>query len=260
MIINTPAELYLPDARIVALVGAGGKTSLMIAMAAHAVAAGETVVLTTTTKLAANTAYPVFWDGQESSLPCLQSRLFRSRSLILARDRAPTTGKLLGLTPEAVDLLAASGLTDRVFVEADGARGKSLKAPADHEPVIPRSTDLVIGIMGAEAFGAPMNETHVFRPERLSALSDVRPSGALDAYILARLVAHPQGLFKNAPPSPCRRVLYVNKMDRVGESGWEMLRHARRLSEAAHPDGPTSATLWFAGSIKEVWLLPVDGD
>lgn len=256
----TPAELYLPDAKVVALVGGGGKTSLMAAMAAHALAAGETVIRTTTTKLAADTAAPFFWDGRKSSLPFTQSHLFRSRSMTLALDRDPINGKLLGLAPEAVDLLAASSLADRIFVEADGARGKSIKAPADHEPVIPHSTDLVIGIVGADALGVSLDNEHVFRPERLAALSDVRPSGAVDVHILARLVAHPQGLFKNVPPSPCRRILFVNKMDRIGEAGWEMLRHARRLSKAACPDEPTSATLWLAGSIKDEWLRPVDGD
>jgi probable selenium-dependent hydroxylase accessory protein YqeC len=232
----------------------------MVAMAAHAVAAGETVVLTTTTKLAANMAGPVFWDGRKSSLPRLQSRIFRSRSLTLARDRDPSTGKLLGLAPEAVDILAASSLANRIFVEADGARGKSIKAPADHEPVIPRSTDMVIGVVGAEALGAPMDEMDVFRPERLATLCDALPFGAVDAYVLARLAAHPQGLFKNAPASPCRRLLFVNKIDRAGKAAWDMLRHARRLFKAAHPDGPISATEWFAGSVTEGWLRFLDDE
>jgi probable selenium-dependent hydroxylase accessory protein YqeC len=257
---TTPAQLYLPDARLVALVGAGGKTSLMVAMAAHAVAAGETVILTTTTKLAADTKVPVFWDGLKSSLPVIKARLSRDGSLTLVRDRDTSTGKLLGLAPEAVDLLAASSLADRIFVEADGARGKSIKAPADHEPVIPRSTDLVIGIVGAEALGAPMDETHVFRPERLAAIRDAHPASSVDAHVLACLAAHPQGLFKNTPPSQCRRILFVNKMDQVGEAAWEILRQARRLAKAAHPNGSISAMQWFAGSVNEGWLLSVDGD
>ena len=259
MIPNVPAEFYLPDATVVALVGAGGKTSLMVAMAAHAVAAGETVVLTTTTKLAANMADPVFWDGRKSSLSRLQSRIFRSRSLTLARDRDPSTGKLLGLAPEAVDLLAASGLADRIFVEADGARGKSIKAPADHEPVIPRSTDLVIGIVGADALGVSLDNEHVFRPERLAVLCDMPPTDPVDARVLAHLVAHPLGLFKNVQLR-CRRIFFANKMDRVGEAAWDMLRHARRLVKAAHPDGPISATEWFAGSVTEGWLRFLDDD
>ncbi|WP_051822307.1 selenium cofactor biosynthesis protein YqeC [Desulfonatronum thiodismutans] len=258
MIPTAPDELYLPDATVVALVGAGGKTSLMQSMAAHAVASGQTVIRTTTTKLAGDTDNPFFWDGRKTSLPLIQTRLSRNRSLTLVRDRDPTTGKLIGLAPEAVDLLAASSLADRIFVEADGARGKSIKAPAGHEPVIPRSTNKVIGVVGAEALGAPMDETHAFRPERLAAISDAHPAGSVDAHALARLVTHPQGLFKSTPPSPCRRILFVNKMDRVGEAAWNMLAQARRLVGAAHQDGSGFAMQWFAGSVNEGWLRPVD--
>lgn len=265
MIRNTPDELYLPDATVVALVGAGGKTSLMAAMAAHAVRRGETVIRTTTTKLASDTRIfgpdnPVFWDEHGSSLPKIQARLARDRSLTLIRDRESSTGKLLGFAPESIELLASSGLADRVFVEADGARGKAIKAPADHEPVIPHSTDLIIGIVGADALGVSMDNEHIFRPERLAALCDALPIEAVDADVLARLVAHPQGLFKNTPASPCRRLLFVNKMDTAGEAAWDLLRHARQLVKAAQPDGPTSATLWIAGSVHEGWVRSVDGN
>ncbi|WP_045219774.1 selenium cofactor biosynthesis protein YqeC [Desulfonatronum thioautotrophicum] len=264
MILNTPDELYLPDATVVALVGAGGKTSLMTAMAAHALRRGETVIRTTTTKLAATTTEPVFWDGRNLSLPRLQAHLrhgnLQNRSMTLVRDRDTATGKLLGLAPEAVDLLAGSGLADRIFVEADGARGKVIKAPANHEPVIPHSTNLVIGIVGADALGVPMVNEHVFRPERLAALCDALPIAAVDACVLARLVGHPQGLFKNAPASPCRRLVFVNKMEKAGEAAWDLLRHARKLVKAAQPNGQRCATPWFAGSVHEGWVRSVDGN
>ncbi|PTN38015.1 selenium cofactor biosynthesis protein YqeC [Desulfonatronum sp. SC1] len=258
MILNAPDELYLPDATVVALVGAGGKTSLMQSMAAHAVASGQTVIRTTTTKLAGDTDNPFFWDGRKTSLPLIQTRLSHDRSLTLVRDRDSTTGKLLGLAPEAVDLLAASSLADRIFVEADGARGKSIKAPADHEPVIPRSTNMVIGIIGANALDASLDETLVFRPELLAAICRARSAEPVDARILACLAAHPQGLFKSVPPPPCRRILFVNKMDMAGEAAWEMLAQARRLVRAEHPDESGFAMQWFAGSVNEGWLRSVD--
>ena len=40
-----------------------------------------------------------------------------------------------------------------LLVEADGAKRKPLKVPAEHEPVIPEDTDMVIGIAGASAIG-----------------------------------------------------------------------------------------------------------
>ncbi|GAB6059067.1 selenium cofactor biosynthesis protein YqeC [Desulfonatronum parangueonense] len=266
MIPASPAELYLPDARRVALVGAGGKTSLMAAMAAHAVAAGQSVISTTTTKILSPALDPngilptdvVFWDGTGTSLPDIRELLFRKKHLTLVRDRDPATGKLLGLAPETVDLLAASGLADRIFVEADGARGRSLKAPADHEPVIPAKSDLVIGIIGADAIGAPVDEEHVFRSERLAILCESEQARPVDAHILACLATHPLGLFKNAPSKrgTSHRILFVNKMDLADAHIWEVLRQAKAETESRPGQMPPEHH-WLAGSIKRKWILPI---
>ncbi|SDB09452.1 probable selenium-dependent hydroxylase accessory protein YqeC [Desulfonatronum thiosulfatophilum] len=267
MIPAAPAELYLPDSRLVALIGAGGKTSLMAAMAAHAVAAGESVISTTTTKIHPPAPDPrgvlpgdiVFWDGTGTTLPDILELLSRKKHLTLVRDQDPGTGKLLGLAPEAVDLLAASGMADRIFVEADGARGRALKAPAEHEPVIPAKSDLVIGIIGADAIGAPVDEEHVFRSERLAVLCGSRQAQMVNARILACLAVHRLGLFKNAPSQliQTRRIIFVNKMDLVNAKARQILLQARKQAKSQSKDVIPSQ-LWLAGSIKEKWILPVD--
>ncbi len=46
-----------------------------------------------------------------------------------------------------------------MLVEADGARGRSLKAPAAHEPAIPSFANQVVVLCAIDAVGAPMGET-----------------------------------------------------------------------------------------------------
>lgn len=52
--------------------------------------------------------------------------------------------------------------------EADGAKMKPLKAYADHEPVIPTSTDLVLILFGLTGLGRPLTEDIVHRSEIFS--------------------------------------------------------------------------------------------
>ena len=42
-----------------------------------------------------------------------------------------------------------------VIAEADGARLRPLKAPAEHEPVIPPAADAVVAVAGLDSVGAP---------------------------------------------------------------------------------------------------------
>jgi probable selenium-dependent hydroxylase accessory protein YqeC len=124
-------------------------------------------------------------------------------------------GKLLGVSPSAIDALA--DLFDLVLVEADGSRGLPIKAPASHEPVLPGSSALVIGVIGLDALGKPMAGGTVHRPELFGPLVGCAPGEAITAAHLARLVASPDGLFKGAPEGSLRVVL-LNKADLVESS------------------------------------------
>ena len=53
--------------------------------------------------------------------------------------------------------------------EADGAAGRFLKAPADHEPVIPAGTTVVVVVAGLKAVGGRIADV-AHRPERVASL------------------------------------------------------------------------------------------
>ena len=64
-------------------------------------------------------------------------------------------GKLVGLGREALDAIHRAGLFDIILVEADGSRGKPLKAPAPHEPVLPSKAACVVAVVGAKPLDSP---------------------------------------------------------------------------------------------------------
>jgi probable selenium-dependent hydroxylase accessory protein YqeC len=101
---------------------------------------------------------------------------------------------------------------DYLVIEADGAAGRPVKAPAEHEPVIPSSATMVIAVIGLEAMGRPLDPEIVFRPGLFREISGLDNGEDITPAALARVFQSPNGLFKGAPDS-ARRIAFLNKLD-----------------------------------------------
>jgi probable selenium-dependent hydroxylase accessory protein YqeC len=121
-------------------------------------------------------------------------------------------GKALGLHPSVVD--AAAAAWDLVLCEADGARRLPLKAPAEHEPVIPALSPIVVALMGLDAIGRPLGEAYVYRAEHVARICGGPLGRAIDAEDLRTLAIQPDGAFKGCPRN-ARRFLILNKAELV---------------------------------------------
>lgn len=191
--------LPLKPGMVVALVGAGGKTTTMFRLAAEQAALGRRVVTTTTTHIfppdAGQTGALALATDQAALLEAATATLAKQAHITIATAPTPE-GKLRGIPPEWVaDLQAIPGV-GLVLVEADGAKGRMLKAPADHEPALPTSTDLVLLLASAEALGQPLSDATAHRPERVAAVTGLKAGEALTPQALARLATHQEGLLK----------------------------------------------------------------
>jgi molybdenum cofactor cytidylyltransferase len=121
-------------------------------------------------------------------------------------------GKARGAEPELVeDLLRLPG-RPIVLNEADGSRMRPFKAPAEHEPVIPAATTLVVPVVGADVFGAPLGPERVHRPERVAALAGSALGDPVTPELVARVLTHPEGGLKHVPPG-ARVIPLINKAD-----------------------------------------------
>jgi len=212
--------------RVVALVGAGGKTSALFGLGEELAQGGARVLLTTTThiydprleegrgfdRLVLDPALE-FAGGQPGAELLVCARPGGPRRIVLAAREEPGTGKLKGLHPAWVDRLA--GAFDFVLVEADGGKRLPVKAPADHEPTVPAQTGLVVGFIGLGCLGRPMDAAVVHRPERFGPVAGCAPGEPIRLEHLAVLARSPLGLFKGAPEG-ARRALVLNQADRCG--------------------------------------------
>ncbi len=200
--------------RYVHLIGGGGKTRLMFALA-HALAdTGATVLTATTTKIYEPETEESDCVVFESDRARLVNRLraeFAVRRHVTAVAGPDATGrKLEGLDVAVLDAVVDSRVADHVLVEADGAAGRSLKAHADHEPVISARADLVIAVIGVDCLGSPMDDEYIHRAalfrERLG-----RPAEAIvTPEDVAAILLHRLGYLARVS-SNTRVFVFINK-------------------------------------------------
>ncbi len=99
-----------------------------------------------------------------------------------------------------------------LLIEADGARQKPLKAPAQHEPPIPIWVPMVVVVAGLSGLGQPLSSEHVHRPEIFSKLSGLEMGGEVTGEALTTVLLDRLGELKNIP-NGARRCLLLNQAD-----------------------------------------------
>jgi probable selenium-dependent hydroxylase accessory protein YqeC len=226
--------LLLEKGGVVSLVGAGGKTSLMFRLARELSADGDTVLTTTTTKI----RYPEEIQSQCVITAASPDDILKRAEALFGEYRHVTAAsrvisdqmKLSGVTRETVDLLCESELFRWIIVEADGAAGRPLKAPAAHEPVIPGTTGWLVGVVGLSAVGMPLTVKRVFRPKVFSRITGLASGTAVSEEAIAVILGHEKGIMKGAP-GRCRRLVFLNQGDIPGAvaAGTRICRHLQRL-------------------------------
>ena len=159
---------------ITAIIGSGGKSTLLKTLGLELMRAGGRVLLCTTTHMFPVAGVP--WDGSSRRLgaapwkpgalhvpgcTCEACAGMSRGSICQAGVLDPETGKL---SAPAEPLNELAQRFDYVLAEADGSNRLPLKAHAAWEPVIPAATANVVWIVGALGLGKPINEA-VHRPE-----------------------------------------------------------------------------------------------
>jgi molybdenum cofactor cytidylyltransferase len=224
--------LGIQPSDLVALVGGGGKSSLMFSLADE----WDGVVLTTTTRI---------FTEQMKNAPAVcvlknDSTLGVSDNFCLSEalrnnGRCLVIGTLKGEKAHGVSAEVPMEILDRkdvtlVVVEADGSRMKPCKAPAEHEPVLPVGTSLVVPVVGIDALGHRIDQV-CHRPERVSDVTGLKESELLSASAVATLLTHTRGGLKNVPQNS-KVVAFINKVETE-----ERILSARTIAkEALHED------------------------
>lgn len=221
---------------LVSIVGGGGKSSLMFALGQRL--PGRIVLTTTTRIFAAQTETAPRWCSLDDA--DWQERICAAPEPLLVVGGVEGE-RAVGVPRELPGELIARSDVDWVVVEADGSRMRPTKAPAEHEPVVPEATTLLVVVAGIDALAGPIEDV-AHRPERVSEITGLGPTETLTPAALATLLTHRRGGGKGAPPD-ARRALFLNKVETPDE--WAA---AQRVAEAAIAGG--RATRVVAGALK----------
>lgn len=211
---------------VTAVIGGGGKTTLLRTLGEELAQEGR-VLLCTTTKMLPYPDLPFACDRQELE------RLRQKHPLLCAGTVLPESRKI---TAPDVSMNELAEWFDYVLVEADGSAQRPLKAHAAHEPVIPPEANRTVCVVGASGFGVPVAEA-AHRPELYAGLAGVSAETPVTAEIAAAVLKREN----------LHDIIYVNQIDLLPN-----LKEIRRFAEPA--ECPVVAGSLRKGEYHPCWL------
>jgi probable selenium-dependent hydroxylase accessory protein YqeC len=245
---NLIEALALQAREHIALVGGGGKTTLMFALAEELRRNGKRVITSTTTKVWHREALQyekVLLVEDEADWKNKAKEALSWEGLVFVGKAILDSGKVEGISPSVADEIFYDSKAQYVVVEADGSAGHPLKAPAEHEPVISSSVTMVVAMMGLEAMSARLDEATAFRVEQVRKVTGLESGSILTPKALTSVFLHPAGLFKGTPDR-ARRVVFLNKGDLIEED-----RKAEELADILVVDPANKIDRVILGSVKK---------
>jgi len=176
---------------VVCAVGAGGKKSLLYALAGRV----ERAVVTATVRI------PIFDEHvsrvavTDDPAAVVRENAAWPLGVVPERER---DDRYRGYDRERIAAIADAA-PSAVLVKADGARTRRLKAPGEREPQIPDCADVVVPIASVRAVGEPLSEAVAHRPERVAAITDLSVGDEIRPEDIATVLAHPEGGLRGVP-------------------------------------------------------------
>ncbi|MEJ2510065.1 MAG: selenium cofactor biosynthesis protein YqeC [Anaerolineales bacterium] len=202
----------------IAFVGAGGKTTAMFRLARQAKTAGMDLIFCSATTHLAEEQLEL---ADQHIILNTMDDLHRldaisAEGVVLLTGPLGEDGRTKGLSLELISEVdkLASRYHAALLIEADGARCKPLKAPADHEPVIPPWVERVVVVVGMSGLGKPLTEEVVHRPDIFGELAGLQRGEVISIEALSQVLLSEAGGMKGIP-SRARRIVILNQCDDI---------------------------------------------
>ena len=197
---------------IVTVVGAGGKSSILMSLGREWIENRRPFLLTTTTKMfyeQVEGLAPVFCQSYKRAIPKLLQNLESKDYTSWFRGWYGT--KVLGVEPGWIDQFYTEHRDSvaNIIVEGDGAGRRLLKVPGPEEPVVPGLCHRLVGVLNLQAVGKELAPGIIHRFESAVPILG-RKEGAILPRDLAALALHPGGIFKN---HSAKKVLVLSGLD-----------------------------------------------
>ena len=200
---------------MISIIGGGGKTSFMFALAREIREKKQRYpfITTTSTKI----YYPSLSQSPNILIEpdiskVIQSLKKHSFQDITIASKIRSDRKLEGFS--ALEFVQLKKILPQYsfLIEADGALGRSLKAHHATEPVIPPINHLIVAIVGLDILNQPLNEQFVHHSKLFRDRLQLEENKFINIEDIINILKHPKGYFHNAPKQSQRIVLF-NKMD-----------------------------------------------
>lgn len=193
--------------KMIAFVGAGGKTTTIYNLANELISQGKRVIITTTTHIyrPENIEIATDMEGIQKALQV---------NKLLVAGKPCEDGKLTCLEESILNELGK--YADYVLIEADGAKRMPIKVPKYNEPVLPDCIDLIVGIVGMDCIGKRIKDV-CFRPQEAVKLLNeeikqvVNENHFMTEEHVAQIITSEKGLRKSVGQKPFKVIL--NKVD-----------------------------------------------
>ena len=211
----------------------------MFALAKELAEKGHSVITTTSTKI----RYPKKEQSGNISIGYFPKKLEKGQHITIAKEVSDIKHKLVGYSAEEIDKVYESNVADYILVEADGSAGRSIKAHADHEPVVSKKAHLVIAVVGIDCLGKPINDENVHRAELFCKILQREPGSLITGDDIDKILFHPKGYFKNTGKNSDRGI-FISKVKSEEEKS-----HAKALIESLQDSRPSQQLRIFADNL-----------
>lgn len=202
--------LGITEGALVACVGAGGKSSLLMTLGTELKRNKKKFIVSSTTKMFFNQVVafaPVYTADYTRGRYYLEKNLSgKGYAAWFKRWRGI---KIDGIPPRWINELHREYEEVTIIIEADGARRKLIKAPGPHEPSVPELTDMLLGVLSLRALGRSLFKDTVHRLDKVLELLEKEEGDIITTEDLALLAGSKEGIFRDCPG---RKVLVLTGM------------------------------------------------
>ena len=201
--IETAFSFLTEGKHIISFVGAGGKSSLIDAIAKWGSNQGKKVLVTTTTHIF-RPPFEILATNEKQ----LQEIWKTGHWAVIGATEEKQPQKLK--MPDTDWMRQAMELADLVLIEADGSKRMPCKVPADHEPVLLPESDIVVAVLGLSALHHSLKEC-CFRTEQAKKFLSEDENHLLAEDDMATILLSKHGLRKNVEDR--RYIAVLNQCD-----------------------------------------------
>lgn len=195
--------MSLNDNNMIAVQGAGGKTSTVFLLANEFKSMNEASLVSTTTKMGivSKDRFDYLYTFNENA------NILDGKIYFASKSRTET--KEIGFNSEFFDDLFSRKIFPNIILETDGAKTRPIKAPREDEPVNPKNITHCIGVMGLDSVNKPFDERFCHRIDFMKKIIGNPKTLTSESY--AEIINSNCGLFKNSYDA--KRFLVLNKAD-----------------------------------------------